>query len=138
MEKVINKHLISMGVDVRRLDQESKISAFIQLATTQGVHSQAKIDSANVDSDTLVHMADFLGIRDLVTGTKTISLLYRAVVNTPVFIYNIFKRVLGKELYVAKSGFFNHEFKFNWGPFEYAKRRLINYQIQRQISKIRT
>lgn len=84
----------------------------------------------------LLKVADFLGM-NVVTGGKTLSILYRFAVNLPITVYNLCNRARGREAYTVRSRFFTHEFKLNWGPFELAKKRLIKSQVQKQINKLR-
>lgn len=88
-----------------------------------------------------MRLGDFLGM-NLITGTKTISVLYRGVANSPLWILNLARRMVGKDKIVPKKRSLlkqalNYEFKLNWGPFEILKRKLIHLQVQRQMKKLR-
>lgn len=67
-------------------------------------------------------MGDFLKI-NLITGTNIISKICSLIVNTPLFVANLLNKPFGSYKFELKS--FN--FKFNYGPLEYFKRKLLSY-----------
>lgn len=69
---MMNKHLIEMGIDVRRIDQKQKTKDFIKRAKKNTQISCLDINS--MDSDTLLMVGDFFGL-DLITGTNIINTL---------------------------------------------------------------
>ena len=81
---------------------------------------------SEAESKILIQIGEFLGL-NLITGTKTISKLYRGTIRIPMHLINLFYKAIGKKPIELKSGIFNHEFKLNWGPFEMLKKKLLQY-----------
>ena len=81
---------------------------------------------SNLDSKKLLKVGDFLGI-NLITGTNIVSTLFRWIVNTPVKIISLFTKLIRSKSYKPTHKIFNYEFKFNFAPFEFFKRKLLSY-----------
>jgi len=64
---------------------------------------------------------------NLITGTGILSTLFKGAVNVPISVANLGNKVLKRKPYKPKSKIFKKNFKFNFGPFEFAKRKLLSY-----------
>jgi len=74
---------------------------------------------------------------DLITGTNMLTTLFKTTVNLPTSVLNLFRKIVKKEPYVPKSAIFSKNFKLNFAPFEFFKRKLLSHQINKQLTKIR-
>ena len=58
LHKKVNKYLIELGIDIRKIDQEQKIQEFI----AKSGFMEEKLNIANADSNTLLTVGDFFGL----------------------------------------------------------------------------
>lgn len=98
--------------------------------------SNEELQTSNLDSETLIEVGNFLGM-NLIKGTNIISTIFNSSINLPINIYNIFRKIRKMKAYKPKHKIFNHEIKLNFGPFEFMKKKFLQYQINKHLNKIR-
>jgi hypothetical protein len=62
---------------------------------------------------------------NLITGVKVISTIFRTLLNIPITVRNLFRKIRRRKAIKPKHPIFRHEFKMNFGLFEFVKRKLL-------------
>jgi len=91
----------------------------------------------DMDSETLRNVSDFL-MYEYVEGTFIVNLLYNTTVNLP-------RQAINAAMWVARKSyravwthpFFNYTFRLNFFPFEFLKKHLIKFQVERRLKEMK-
>jgi len=76
--------LIESGIDIRKLDQEEKITTLLN--NRQNLETLADLN--NLSSYILLRIGEFLSL-DLITGTNILSKVFKGIMNTPLALLNL-------------------------------------------------
>lgn len=97
-----------------------------------------RLNLRHMDSDTLMLFVNYLNI-EIITGTHLINEIIKYIIHMPRYILNlIFIIARSKKRINWGYWMLNYQIKANFFPVEYLKKKLILYQIEKNIKHLRT
>ena len=128
--------LIANGVDIHDL-LEKDVTKLRKLFEENKDFIENQLNLKNMDSETLMHFVNYLNI-ELITGTHLINELVRYTIHMPRFIMNILLFISRSQKRIAWNYWMlNYQIKANFLPFEYLKKKLLLFQIEKNIKSLK-
>ena len=129
--------LIANSVDIHDV-LEKDIDKLRKLFEENKEFIENRLNLRNMDSETLLHFVDYMNI-EIITGTHLINEIIRYAIHMPRYIVNIFLFIIrSKKRLTWNYWVLNYQIKANFLPFEYLKKKLILFQIERNIKHLKS
>lgn len=132
----LKSSLIANSADIHDL-LEKDIVKLRKLFEDNKAFIETHLNLKNMDSDTLMQFINYLNV-EVITGTHLINELVRYTIHMPRFIMNILLFITrSKKRVVWNHWVLNYQIKGNFRPFEYLKKKLLLFQLEKNLMHLK-